>query len=300
MPRFDRRITIQDFKAAESGSWIAEFALPVSYGDISSIAEKLLTGARNEAADLRSSLVVARPKVVKLNQEIKLYFGFGSSSSVQTDNVDIGGFDLGLFGPMSRGHGLALPPLTYGSHFTEPSITRGIHHACTGGDAKVPSHEVKAAFLQALFSAAGIKSPDANIIENAKHAETKQEKIVKRKHKKKRNFIDLWFEWDDELGRHHIVVVEAKIHHKESKGQLKVYRAYAQKVAKNNNTASLNCFFLTIHGELSESAKERENWWSISWFDVLRRWEALLHSISPHKGSDFQRFRSELWRQTFG
>ena len=105
--------------------------------------------------------------------------------------------------------------------------------------------------------------------------------------------MDLWFDWTDDTGGRHVVVVEAKFNHKEGKEQLKTYHAYAEKTSKDNPPV---CFFLTPNGVLPEKEHDRKNWTPITWLNLMQWWEKYLSQLEIPPDSDFHRFRSEIWR----
>ena len=151
MARLEKQISSQDFKVISQGLGIANFTLPTSLDKIERLSPLLLNGKERELILLRQGLKFLGKPITSINESVNLTAGYGTSESNP------------LLGPFWEGHGLATQPISYGYKLTEPMVTKGISHACSGDDTTLPFVDVKVAFVQALFSASGIVPASAGL-----------------------------------------------------------------------------------------------------------------------------------------
>lgn len=122
---------------------------------------------------------------------------------------------------------------------------------------------------------------------------------VDKKHKGQQGFIDLLISWVSDDDKRNAMVIEFKLEHSITRGQLGKYRSHAQE--------KYDCFELCLVTKRGLDAKSRrvlshsrnKDWNHLYWDNLLRAWERELTATGLALPDDFNRFRRTLWDRVF-
>lgn len=113
--------------------------------------------------------------------------------------------------------------------------------------------------------------------------------------------VDVVLSWRSEAGDRHCAVLECKLGHHISPGQLESYARFA----KQKSDGGHHYLFVVAQRRDSKSDKElsrpcNQKWHYLEWKEVLRRWEQYLDHGDVSGIDGFPRFRRTVWERTIG
>lgn len=211
-----------------------------------------------------------------------------------------------LYGALDGpGHSFGHAPLLPFSMY-EPQLTQALCNfmadAATDTDQRCIAETFITALLQSARKQIKTKTDEAperfdgreeirpeSIKVIAEHPVTKGNRVT--------GYIDLWFHYETDQGARSILV-ENKIDHYLSEGQLRKYSEYAQRAFGQE---VLKIVVTRRMGENDRKhAKEHKSWVFLTWRMVLR---ALERELNGRQGGlvmgDFHRFRRTMWRDFY-
>lgn len=165
------------------------------------------------------------------------------------------------------------------ARFTEPQLTKGLGYFLSVRDLRVRHERIKAALLAFGANPSG----GFNCASVAAEVETNE-----------KTRIDLLITWKGDDEQTQALVVEAKINHVVTKGQLQSYRRHLKNFDKG--LSRLVVVSPKPTGPLKIALSQNPEWCWVSWRDFLLRHERLFSSWAddPH----YVQFRRTLWEQT--
>src|SRR5690554_1423243 len=193
-----------------------------------------------------------------------------------------------------HGHAFNAPSINWGFNLTEPQCTKALaHFLCADGNAEL-SRVRCAAFVRALYRAAGISTGNCLKLEKVEPGSLKVE--AERAVGKKR--IDLALEWKEEATNgesdQRLILIEGKFNHHVTKSQLSIYRQFANRHVKSPARA----LFLVIDRMTSHTARMlnyNREWIPLTWRALIRRLEIEMASLEVPPDHDFARLRKTIW-----
>lgn len=206
----------------------------------------------------------------------------------------------GVFGIDRRHHFLHAAPLEWLQEvrLTEPQITKGFAYFLNAGDRKTRTGRIRA-LLRALGSRPG------NEDKSLREASVTPEAPANERR------IDLLIEWTDASGRARGAIIEAKLGHHVTPGQLPGYRTrllkqierdYRREVPRDEREPPLLFIVSPLRDDRVVRALRRQrskDWRWMSWRSLLLAYDrALRQDHYDHDDDAFRQFRRTLWDRT--
>lgn len=190
----------------------------------------------------------------QVNRQLQASLHLAEKAVVWRRNIDFRVLDP-VFGLNRSDHAFASPRIEWASRLTEPQATRTLAKLLSEGPVAIRARRI-AAFLKAL----GLDdvSPDDLFSSDV---------IAERDH------IDLQISWPRREGGKSVVIVEAKLDHKLTRGQLS---GYHQVTRKNHRGANITSILLGLHGATTRRGlKGRQHgiWKFVSWRGLWLQFE---------------------------
>src|SRR5690606_9423986 len=191
-------------------------------------------------------------------------------------------------------HVLSVQPIEWGFRFTEPQCTKALAHFLNGDGDETQSRARCAAFVRALYRAAGKQDEGRMNPESAKPNTLTVE--AERSIGKKR--VDIALEWEDrrdvEQDNRRLILIECKFNHHVTDGQLSGYRKFASSRAKVGSRE----LFLVVDQMTSHTAqtlRKNNDWAPLTCRALIRRLERELAVGGVQVDGDFVRLRRTIW-----
>ena len=171
------------------------------------------------------------------------------------------------------------PSVTW-AKFTEPQLTKGFARFLND-----PEPVARIERVRALLKALGA----AEFGEGMSQVKVRAEAPTSEN-----RFIDLLIKWRGTSEREYAAVIEAKLGHHVTSGQLPAYRNHLRKIAKDRRLLVVVASRLTARTD--KSLRRNREWRWMTWRNLLIAYERAL----PVKFDDAEyiRFRRTLWDQT--
>ncbi|MCF8482500.1 MAG: PD-(D/E)XK nuclease family protein [Rhodospirillum sp.] len=191
-------------------------------------------------------------------------------------------------------HAWAYQPLYRGVRLRETQMTLAMVHFLDPGTSGDTSGLRCKTFLEALYSSVSMDSPfDRTPLRGLwMRAE---ERVLNGDGKRR---CDIMITWCDGAGVDHGVVIEVKLGHDLTNGQLGVYYDHLLKkvpIGRKGAFVLAPKLKKNISDEISKYRTDAE-WYFVDWFTVLFRWEKCLAELQDFQGdTDFNRFRKSLF-----
>lgn len=159
-----------------------------------------------------------------------------------------------IFGTSRSDHAFAAPKIDWGIRLSELQATKTLAKFLEGGANPVRAYRI-AAFLKAL----GVDDVTADELHHSK--------VIAEQ-----NRIDLQIRWPKPEGGENLVIVEAKLDHKVTIGQLGKYR---KKTKQNNGLHADRYILIAIHEHAKRGLKGQQHniWQFVSWRDLWLKFE---------------------------
>ena len=173
----------------------------------------------------------------------------------------------------------AEPSVTW-AMFTEPQLTKGFAHFL---NADLPTARTER--VRALLKALGA----ARLIDDIGEVTVTAEAAISGNKR-----IDLLIEWQDSSRQNYAVVIEAKLGHHITAGQLSAYRKHLRKIP--NERRRLVVVSPRRTRRTDRSLQLNPDWRWMAWHDLLVAHERSLDD--EYDGVEYLQFRRTLWDQT--
>lgn len=177
----------------------------------------------------------------------------------------------------------------WGFSLTEPQLTKGIAYFLQQSPCACWC------FLAALLGENLVKFAEQFDRQYFLKTVTAEAEVYAAKQKR----IDLVLSWRSKMGERYCAVLECKLGHHISLGQLGHYARFARQQSDNGH------YYLFVVAQQRDSKSDRKlnnwhnrEWRYLEWKAVLRRWEQYLDHKSVSGVDDFPRFRRTVWERT--
>jgi len=183
-----------------------------------------------------------------------------------------------IFATNRPDHAFDQEPLRWGFGLTEPMATRTLAMFLSAGSVEMRALRISA-FLQAIGIPEDCASPNA----------LQRCRVVAEEDR-----IDLKLVWKGDDGKDIVVIIEAKLGHEVTEGQLSGYRAI---IRRSHGCAPISSVLLTLDNSACAALKgmQRRIWRQVDWRNFWLRFERL--RPIEHNPS-LQMFLNTLWHRT--